>query len=100
MVWCAPCEAAEHPASELMIPRWLKRSYYAAMAVPMLVNGAVYRNFRAPKSRSSKTVKVHLGPGQGHYKPGWINVDANILTARVDLWADFRNRLPFRDESV
>lgn len=83
-----------------MIPGWLKRSYYACMAVPMFVSGVVYRNFRAPKSRSSETVKVHLGPGQEGYKPGWINVDANIITARIDVWADLRNKLPFRDESV
>ncbi|MBE0622163.1 MAG: methyltransferase domain-containing protein [Burkholderiales bacterium] len=41
-----------------------------------------------------------MGPGQRGYKPGWINVDANFLSARIDVWADLRNRLPFRDDSV
>jgi len=30
---------------------------------------------------------------------GWCNVDAN-LAARIDLWADLRNPLPFRDGTV
>ena len=31
---------------------------------------------------------------------GWINVDANAFTGKCDVWADLRNRLPFRDASV
>lgn len=43
---------------------------------------------------------MHLGPGQDHYLPEWINVDANIFTTRCDLWADLTHPLPFRDNSV
>lgn len=66
------------------------------MAVPMRANAAVYRRLRCPHSG----LRVHLGPGQGNYLEGWLNVDANFLTARTDLWADFSKTLPFRDESV
>jgi predicted SAM-dependent methyltransferase len=43
---------------------------------------------------------VQLGPGQGNYLEGWYNVDANFVTAKVDVWADLRHRLPFRDSTV
>lgn len=63
----------------------------------MKLNAAIYRRFRAP---TEGRVLVHLGPGQTKYLPGWINVDANFLTAKCDVWADLRNPLPFRDSSV
>ena len=63
----------------------------------MAFNGAVYRIFRAP--RQSHT-RVHLGPGQSAYLDGWINVDANMFTARCDVWADLRNKLPFRHGTI
>lgn len=63
----------------------------------MKLNGTIYRHFRAP---AGGTVKVHLGPGQGNYLPGWINVDANVFTAKCDVWADLRNKLPFKDGTV
>jgi predicted SAM-dependent methyltransferase len=63
----------------------------------MRVNGLIYKLFRAPKEG---LVKVQLGPGQNNYLLGWINVDANLFTARVDVWADLRLPLPFRDNSV
>ena len=63
----------------------------------MKLNGAFYRATRAPKQG---LVKVHLGPGQKHYLEGWINVDANPFTSTCDVWADFRNKLPFRDATV
>lgn len=63
----------------------------------MRVNGAGYRMFRAPRSG---VVKVHLGPGSKRYIDGWINVDANFISARPDVWADLRNTLPFPDNSV
>jgi hypothetical protein len=28
---------------------------------------------------------------------GWISVDANFLAAKIDIWADLRNKLPFKD---
>lgn len=63
----------------------------------MSLNGWLYRNLRAPRDG---IVKVHLGPGQRHYIYGWINVDANIFTGKCDVWADLRNRLPFRTSTV
>ena len=80
-----------------MISRALKETFYRSMGVPMRVNGWVYRTFRAP---ASGVVKVHLGPGQQKYLPGWVNVDANFISAKIDVWADIRNRLPFRDNTV
>jgi predicted SAM-dependent methyltransferase len=80
-----------------MIPRSAKAAFYALAAPFLWANGALYRALRAPRSG---TVRVHLGPGQSKYLAGWINVDANAITARRDVWADLRNRLPFRDGSV
>jgi len=80
-----------------MISRELKAAYYFLLRWPMRLNGAIYKHLRAPRAG---LVKVHLGPGQRKYLPGWINVDANLLTARLDLWADLRNPLPFPDNSV
>jgi predicted SAM-dependent methyltransferase len=45
-------------------------------------------------------VRVQLGPGQRHYLDGWINVDANMFTAKCDVWSDISGKLPFRDESI
>jgi predicted SAM-dependent methyltransferase len=67
------------------------------MGVPMRVNGFIHRRIRTPKKG---VVKVQLGPGQFTYFNGWVNVDANIFTAKIDVWADFRNALPFPDKSV
>ena len=83
-----------------MISRTAKATFYACMAVPMRVSAWTYRQFRAPKTGDTEVVKVHLGPGQEKYLPGWINVDANIITAKLDVWADLRYALPFRDASV
>jgi hypothetical protein len=79
-----------------MISFWLKRSYYAAMWLPMRLNGALYRVARQPK----EPINVQLGCGAHHYIPGWVNVDGNILTARPDLWANLLDPLPFRENSV
>ena len=43
---------------------------------------------------------MRRGPGQKNYLRGWINVEANVLTAELDVWADIRNKLPFRSNSV
>ena len=45
-------------------------------------------------------VKVHLGPGKKNYLNGWINVDANIITAKIDVWSDIKHPLPFKDDVV
>lgn len=79
-----------------MIPFWLKRSYYAAMWLPMRLNGALYRAVRQPR----EPIAVQLGCGMHHYIPGWVNVDGNIVTARPDLWANLLDPLPFRENSV
>jgi predicted SAM-dependent methyltransferase len=80
-----------------MLSRSSKSLFFAFGKPLMRINAAVYRLFRAPRSG---LVKVHLGPGQTKYLDGWINVDANAFTAKCDVWADFRGRLPFRDSTV
>jgi predicted SAM-dependent methyltransferase len=83
-----------------MISRTAKATFYAALGPVMKINGALYKSFRAPASGNKKTVRVQLGPGQTNYLKGWINVDANIFTGKADVWADLRNPLPFKDNSV
>ena len=65
----------------------------------MRLNGWIRRHFRAPRAGSGG-VRVHLGPGQRNYLQDWINVDANFVSAKIDVWADLRNPLPFPDASV
>jgi predicted SAM-dependent methyltransferase len=60
-------------------------------------NGSLYRWLRAPRRGP---IRVHLGPGQDKYIPGWVNVDANMFTGKCDVWADLRNPLPFHDNTV
>ena len=79
-----------------MIPRWQRRLYNRLMNPLMWLNGRFYRFFRAPK----KGLKVQLGPGQESYLQGWLNVDLNFITARIDLWANLEHGLPFRTGSV
>lgn len=80
-----------------MISRKLKAAFYVLAGPFMWLNGIVFRVFRAPRYG---VVKVQLGPGQQNYLHGWINVDANKFSAKCDVWADLRNALPFRDDSV
>ena len=80
-----------------MIPRRVKATYFALLTPAMWLNQFIYRFVRAPRSG---TVRVHLGPGQKNYLAGWINLDANFVSARIDLWADLRHGLPFPDSSV
>jgi predicted SAM-dependent methyltransferase len=82
-----------------MISRELKSLYYSVARVPMAVSSRAYRALRAPRTNGTD-VKVHLGPGQRNYLDGWINVDANIVSSKPDVWSDLRDVLPFRDESV
>lgn len=79
-----------------MLPRAIKSAYYMVAAPLMRLNAMAYRALRAPREGP---VKVHLGPGQKNYIPGWINVEANLFT-RCDVWADLRHPLPFHDASV
>lgn len=80
-----------------MMARWAKAAFYTACGPVMLLNGCFYKLVRAPRNHG---LKVQLGPGQGNYLPGWINVDANMFTARCDVWADLQNSLPFHDDTV
>jgi SAM-dependent methyltransferase len=79
-----------------MAPWWLKRLFYWTLRAPMWINGRVYRWWRQP----ADAICVHLGPGKGRYIPGWLNLDANLLTARIDLWVNLMDPMPFRDNSV
>jgi SAM-dependent methyltransferase len=56
--------------------------------------------WRILSPRSNKPMRAHLGPGQNNYIPGWVNVDANLLTAKVDIWANLSDGLPFRANSL
>ncbi|MBF0153440.1 MAG: methyltransferase domain-containing protein [Magnetococcales bacterium] len=80
-----------------MVPRQVKAAYYLLMAIPLWLSGRWYRVFRAPRQG---IVRVHLGSGQVHYIPGWINLDANMISARADVRADLRHALPFHDSTV
>ena len=80
-----------------MLSRSAKTIYYLLAGPAMKANGFFYRSFRAPRSGFQR---VHLGPGQKKYIAGWINVDANMFTAHCDVWADLRDPLPFRDNSI
>jgi len=79
-----------------MLSRGWKEAYFGMMQCPMRVNAWAHRML----PRRWNSTKVHLGPGQRNYLPGWINVDANLLTAKIDIWADLRGKLPFRENTV
>jgi SAM-dependent methyltransferase len=80
-----------------MLKRQYKRLFYALCAPLLRLSGFLYRTFRAPREG---VLKVQLGPGKRNYLPGWVNVDANFLTAKCDVWADLAHPLPFRDGTV
>ena len=79
-----------------MTPRWVKQFFYLLLRIPMWINGRLYRAFRHP----AEPIRAHLGPGKHRYIAGWVNLDANLLSARIDLWANLMDPLPFRDGSV
>ncbi len=80
-----------------MLSRQSKAAFYFFASPLMRFNGWVYRKFRSPRTGS---VRVHIGPGQRNYLPGWINVDANMFTGQCDVWANLQYGLPFRDGTV
>ncbi len=80
-----------------MLPRRAKALFYSLAGPAMRLNGSLYRTVRAPRAHD---LRVHLGPGQRNYLPGWINVDANMFTGKCDVWADLRNALPFKPGTV
>jgi predicted SAM-dependent methyltransferase len=81
-----------------MLSRSAKQAFYKLAGPLMRVNAFVYKNFRF-QDKPEKLIKIHLGPGQKKYMPGWINIDANMFTGRCDVWADLRFPLPFPDSS-
>lgn len=83
-----------------MLSYKVKRFYYFLFTPIMEVNALIYKAFRSPAKDNEALVKVHLGPGRNNYLSGWINVDSNKFTAKVDLWANISEKLPFRDQSV
>jgi SAM-dependent methyltransferase len=82
-----------------MLARRTKQLFYVFAGPVMRANGVIYRSLLAPR-HSNGVMKVQLGPGQKNYLAGWVNVDANMLTGRCDVWADLRNPLPFHDATV
>src|SRR5215469_14543789 len=70
--------------------------YFAMLYYPMRLNALRHRLFSA----QLKSARVHLGPGQRNYLNGWTNLDANFLTAKIDMWADISAKLPFREGTV
>lgn len=83
-----------------MVSRGVKAAYYTFTGPFMRLSGALYRWIFAPSEGNMKKVKVHLGPGQANYLESWTNVDANLFTAKIDVWADLRNPLPFKCNTV
>ncbi len=80
-----------------MLRRTAKVAFYTLAGPLMQTNGVLFRHFRAPRDGA---LRVHLGPGQENYIEGWVNLDANIFTAKCDVWADLRHPLPFHDGTV
>jgi predicted SAM-dependent methyltransferase len=80
-----------------MLNRNIKIAYYLLAGPFMRMNGFLYKFLLGAKARDSK---VHLGPGQRNYINGWINIDANMFTAKCDLWFDLQYRLPFMDNTI
>jgi len=81
-----------------MVPRWAKQAYYAILSPVMRANA--WRHRRLGGYGENGVVRAHLGPGQRNYLEHWVNVDANLVSCRPDIWADLRHALPFRDCSV
>ena len=83
-----------------MLSRTTKQIYYKIAAPLMLLNGWLYKRFRSARAIKNAPVRLHLGPGPKTYLQGWINIDANMFTAKCDIWLDLRNPLPFPEGSV
>lgn len=79
-----------------MISRRAKAMFYAVAGPAMSLNAWRWRRLR----RWPSSTRAHLGPGQSNYVKGWVNVDANCLTAKIDIWANLAERLPFPSESL
>ena len=72
--------------------RRLRATYYTLIYDPIRLNAFRHRAF----TNTANAAKVHLGPGKNKYLDGWINVDANFIDAKIDIWADLNGALPFK----
>ena len=79
-----------------MIPLFLRNTYTSLVTPFIWCNAKIYRKFRCP----SNGLQVHIGPGQDRYIQNWLNVDVNLISAKIDLWANIAHGLPFKDECV
>tara|TARA_B100000963_G_scaffold199242_1_gene173444 strand:+ start:3136 stop:3798 length:663 start_codon:yes stop_codon:yes gene_type:complete len=81
-----------------MLQRWKKNLFYNLASPLMRLNSIKYKYLNTIKKNNY--VKIHLGPGKKNYIPGWINIDANMFSAKCDMWLDLRYKLPFQNSSV
>src|SRR5256885_13131791 len=96
--WCSATDMSRvRGVADTVLSRSAKATYYVLASPLMRLNGLLYRHLRSPRHGLAR---VHLGPGREKYLRGWINVDANLFTAKCDVWADLRHPLPFRDSTV
>tara|TARA_B100000989_G_C19464254_1_gene437563 strand:- start:199 stop:810 length:612 start_codon:yes stop_codon:yes gene_type:complete len=65
----------------------------------MRINSHLYKRFFSP-SKSDKNIFVQLGPGKTNYLKGWVNVDSNIISGKLDVWCDLRYGIPFKKSTV
>ena len=82
-----------------MIPASLKSTYYLFFSPIMRINSYLYKKIFSP-SKSEKQIFVQLGPGKTNYLEGWINVDSNIISSKLDVWCDLRYGIPFKKLTV
>jgi predicted SAM-dependent methyltransferase len=81
-----------------MLSRGAKAAFYNYFGPLMTLNGQLHRiRYRLIRPTD---LKVHLGPGQRKYLKGWLNCDANFVTAKCDLWLNLDKCLPFPENSV
>ena len=83
-----------------MLKRSTKEYFYSFAGPLMRINAKIYKLFHSAKNQKKNKIKLHLGPGQKKYIPGWINIDGNMFTAKCDVWADLRYPLPFHDSTI
>lgn len=82
-----------------MMPYIAKRLFFTIAAPLMRLNGLRHKVFPIALVKKGP-LRVHLGPGQRSYLPGWVNVDANMFTGKCDIWYDFHYPIPFEDASL
>ena len=79
----------------MVITSSLKSAYFLFLGPVMRINSYIYKRFFSP-SKSKKKYFVQLGPGKTNYLDGWINVDSNIISGKLDVWCDLKYGLPFK----